>query len=404
MRWFALVVALAAIATPASSAAVVGSHRVLVMLATWGPEPWTRTEVEQAAAEGDAFLRKSSFQQLSLQATVTPWLRGYPAPPDCPPPVHERVAPALTGGPRAAAEAAGYRVDSYDRLVYVVPQMDCFWRGVGAGREVMLNGSLSAWAIVHELGHTYGLAHAHGKICQNGGNCRQEEYGDPFSPMGHALVDFSAYEKLFFGWIRDVARMTRPGAYEIGRPDDPGAAPHAFVVAAGAGEFWFEQRLDVDPPGLAVRMIEPDVPDDDLEPPTLFIDDPSGRDRPTLEAGETFRVTWAFSVQYTPTADGRATLAFRWLDRAGPRPPRVVAPGRVRAGRELRISWTSADPGSGVASCTLLVDRRAVTTGDANGTAAIGPLRRGVHTVSVVCLDRAGNRSRATVKRLRVVR
>jgi hypothetical protein len=404
MRWLAILVALAAIVAPGSSAAVIGSHQVLVMLATWGPEPWTRAEVEQAVAEGDAFLRKSSFQQLSLRATVTPWLQGYSAPPACPPAEHERVAPALTDGPRAAAEAAGYRVDSYDRLVYVVPQMECFWRGVGAGREVMLNGSMSAWAIVHELGHTYGLAHAHGKICQSGGNCRQEEYGDPFSPMGHGLVDFSAYEKLFFGWIRDVARMTRPGSYEIGRPDDPNAAPHAFVVAAGAGEYWFEQRLDVETPGLAVRIVELDVPDDDLEPPTLFIDDPSGRNRPTLESGETFRVQGAFSAHYAATAAGRAALTFQWLDRTGPQPPRVVAPARARAGRQLRISWTSSDPGSGVASCTLSVDRRVITTGDASGRASVGPLRRGVHTVSVVCSDRAGNRGRATVKRLRVAR
>jgi hypothetical protein len=404
MRWVALLVALAAVAAPGSSATVIGSHRVLVMLATWGPEPWTRADVEQAVVEGDAFLRKSSFRQLALEATVTPWLQGYPEPPTCPPPVHERVAPALTDGPRAAAEVAGYRVDSYDRLVYVVPQMDCPWRGVGAGREVMLNGILSAWAIVHELGHTYGLAHAHGKICQAGGNCRQEEYGDPFSPMGHGLVDFSAYEKLFFGWIREVVRMTRPGSYEIGRPDDPGATPHAFVVTAGAGEYWFEQRLDVEMPGLAVRMVEPDVPDDDLEPSTLFIDDPSGRNRPTVESGETFRVQGAFSVHYAPTPAGRATLAFQWLDRTRPRPPRVVAPGRARAGLLVRISWKSADAGSGIASCMLSVDRRVHTTGAAAAGALVGPLRRGVHTLSVVCGDRAGNRSRPTVKRIRVVR
>jgi hypothetical protein len=404
MRWLALVVALAAIATPASSAAVIGSHRVLVLLATWGPEPWTQAEVDQAVREADVFLRKSSFQQLSLEATVTPWLRGYPGPPECPPPEHERIAPALTNGPRAAAEAAGYRIESYDRLVYVVPQMGCVWRGVGAGREVMLNGMLSAWAIVHELGHTYGLAHAHGKICQSGRNCRQEEYGDPFSPMGHGLVDFSAYEKLFFGWIRNVARMTRAGPYEIGRPDDAGAAPHAFVVKAGAGEYWFEQRLDVETPGLAVRMVEPDVPDDDLEPPTLFIDDPSGRDRPTVASGQSFRVRGVFLVQYVPATDGRARLQFHWLDRTRPRPPRLIVPSRARVGGQIRISWTSTDAGSGIASCTLSLDRRVVTAGKAKGTAAVGPLRRGVHTVSLRCRDRAGNLSRPTVKRLRILR
>ena len=404
MRWLALLVTLAAVAAQPSSAAVNGEHRVLVLLATWGPEQWTRAEVEQAAMEADAFLRKTSFRQLSLDTTVTPWLRGYPGPPTCPPPVHERVAPGLTDGPRAAAEAAGYRVDSYDRLVYVVPAMDCPWSGVGAGREVMLNGTISSWTIVHELGHTYGLAHARGQICRGGRSCRKDEYGDPFSPMGKGFVDFSAYEKLFLGWIRDVTRTTRPGSYEIGRPDDAASAPHALVITAGAGEFWFEQRLDVDTPGLTIRTIEPDVPDDDLEPPTLFVDDPNGRERPTLEAGETFRRTGAFSVQYTPTANGRATLAFEWLDRAGPRTPRVVAPSRARLGQKFRIAWSSADSGSGVALCTLSVDGRRVATTDGNGSALVGPLRRGAHRASVVCTDRAGNRSRATIKRIHVRR
>jgi hypothetical protein len=404
MRWLALIATLAAVAAQQSAAAVIGSHRTLVLLATWGPQPWTRAEVDQAAAGADAFLRKSSFGKLALEATVTPWLQGYPEPPTCPPPVHERVAPALTDGPRAAAEAAGYRVDSYDRLVYVVPQMECPWRGVGAGREVMLNGILSAWAIVHELGHTYGLAHAHGKICRAAGNCRQEEYGDPFSPMGNGLVDFSAYEKLFFGWIHNVVFTTEPGSYVIGRPDDTAAAPHALVVTAGAGQFWFEQRLDVDTPGLAVRMVEADVPDDDLEPSTLFMDDPGGRDRPTLAAGEVFRLAGAFSVRYAPSANGRATLAFAWLDRARPRQPRIVAPSRARPGQTLRIAWSSADPGSGLASCSLSVNGRRLAKTEGNGDALVGPLRRGLHTLSVVCTDRAGNRSRVTSKRIRVRR
>jgi hypothetical protein len=402
MRWLALVATLLAVAAQPSAAAVIGSHRTLVLLATWGPQPWTHAEVEQAVAGADAFLRKSSFQKLALEATVTPWLRGYPELPACPPPVHERVAPALTDGPRAAAEAAGYGVDSYDRLVYVVPQMECFWRGVGAGREVMLNGILSAWAIVHELGHTYGLAHAHGKICREGGSCRQEEYGDPFSPMGNGLVDFSAYEKLFFGWIHNVVWGTEPGSYEIGRPDDTAAAPHALIVTAGAGQFWFEQRLDVDTPGLAVRMVEADVPDDDLEPPTLFMDDPGGRDRPTLAAGEVFRLAGAFSVRYAPSANGRARLVFAWLDRAGPRRPRIVAPSRVRTGQQFRVAWTSADSGSGLALCSFSVNGRRLAKTEGNGDTLVGPLRRGAHKASVFCTDRAGNRSRPRSKRIRV--
>ena len=380
----------------AARAQAVGEQRVLVLLATWGPQPWTRPEVQQAFSEADRFLRKSSFGQLGLRGDVTDWLPGYPAFPACPPPEHERIPLPLTTGPDAAAAAAGYRVESYDRVVYIVPRLDCPWLGVGVGRQVMLNGAMNTWGIVHELGHTYGLAHARGKDCRA---CRTDEYGDPFSPMGRGLVDFSAYEKLALGWIPDISVATVPGRYAIGRPDVTGATPHALVVKSGAGEYWFEQRLDVDQPGLAVRRIEPDVPDDDLEPPTLFLNNPNGNGGPTVALGESFQVPGAFSIRYNASS-----LQFTWTDRTRPRAPRVSAPRRAAVGKAVRIAWTSADAGSGIASCTLSIDRRTVTRGEATGTFSIATLKRGEHTVSVICVDRAANRSRPAVKRIRVGR
>lgn len=231
------------------------------MLATWGPQPFAREEVASAFAEADRFYRKASFDQLSLRGDVTPWLTGYATRPECPRPPFEpgRVPAALTNGPDAAAAAAGYRVESYDRVIYVIPRIACTWAGIAAGRQVVLNDS-SAWRdFVHELGHTDGLAHAKAQLCRG---CQIEEYGDPFSPMGHGLVDFSAYEKLQMGWIRDVARISRAGSYRIGRPDVLGATPYALVVRTAAGEYWFEQRLDIPTHGLVVRKILPDEPNE----------------------------------------------------------------------------------------------------------------------------------------------
>lgn len=399
MRRFLCLATIAAAVVSNSAAApvaVVGEQRVLVLLATWGPEPWTRDEVQRAFAEADRFISRSSFDQLRLRGDLTGWLRGYPTPPECPPPEHERIPTLLTDGPNAAAEAAGFRVESYDRVVYIVPRLDCPWLGVGVGRQVMLNGTMNTWGIVHELGHTYGLAHAHGKKCPS---CRTEEYGDPYSPMGLGLVDFSAYEKLQLGWIEEVVRVTGADSYPIGRPDSREATPHALVVASGAGEYWFEQRFDVEPPGLVVRKIEPDVPDDDLAPSTLFLGDPNARGRPTLAAGDSFRVPGAFSLRYDSS-----TLEFAWIDRSRPPAPRLSLPTRAAAGKPVRVAWTSRDPGSGIAGCTLSVDRKVVTRGVAAGAFVIARLNSGRHRVAVACVDRAGNASRPTVKHVRVVR
>jgi hypothetical protein len=396
---------LLSLAAPGASADSTGDHRVLVILATWGPQPWPAEDVRGVVFdEADAFLRKSSFGQLSLHGDVTPWLSAYAQRPACPAPIHERVAPGLSDGPLEAARSAGYSPAAYNRVVYVVPRTECEWNAVGVGREVLLNGMLSAWLVVHELGHTYGLAHAHGVTCMRT-VCSPDSYGDPFSPMGRGLVDFSAYEKLTMGWIRDVVRTERTGSYRIGRPDILSAPPHALVVATGSGEYWFEQRLDVDPSGLAVRVVEPDVPDDDLAPPTRFQHDPMHTGTNVVRAGEVLRSPGAFSVRYTPLADGSADLQFAWIDRMRPSRPVLVAPRSVRAARPFRVSWRTNDPGSGVAFCAVRLDRRLVAR--AKGVTAAGlvvpGVKPGLHQLSVTCSDRAGNVSAAALRRLRAV-
>jgi gametolysin peptidase M11 len=386
------------LAVPGAPAQSTGDLRVLVILATWGPQPWTAEDVHGVVfEEANAFLRRSSFGQVSLHGDVTPWVAAYPDRPACPQPVHERVAPALSDPPTQAATRAGYAPSTYDRVIYVLPQIECPWLAVGVNREVLLNGVLSPWHVVHELGHTFGLAHAHGLRCNSAGGCVTDEYGDPFSPMGRGLVDFSAYEKLTMGWIREVARASKTGTYRVGRPDVLTAAPHALVVATGRGEYWLEQRLDVDPARLAVRVIEPDIPDDDLAPPTRFVPD-------LVRAGESFILSGAFSVRYVRMDDSRAELVFRWIDRTRPTRPALRAPARVRVGQAFRVSWTSKDTGSGLAFCGVRVDGRRRERIEGGLRATVAPLQPGRHMIAVSCTDRAGNESRAGVRRIQVVR
>jgi hypothetical protein len=84
-----------------------GSLRVLVIKATWGPQPLS----DEAAAQlvfGDTagFLRRSSFGQLLLIGDATPWLSVWQAAPTC------NNLGDLLPAPTSAAQAAGY-----DRVV-----------------------------------------------------------------------------------------------------------------------------------------------------------------------------------------------------------------------------------------------------------------------------------------------
>jgi gametolysin peptidase M11 len=385
MRRILLVAAacLASFAAPAAAEAdpAVGDQHVLIVLATWGPQPFTPGDVSSSFADAARFYDKSSFHQLRLTATVTPWLPAFPAPVACPDDLGDHVPTAFSSPPDAAAAAAGYRVESYDRVMYVTARMDCNWDGLGVGRQIVLNADRNWNDMVHELGHTYGLAHARREQCRG---CAKDEYGDPFSPMGHGLLDFSAYEKFQMGWLHEVAHVSRPATYSIGRPDVQGATPYALVIETGLHEYWIEQRLDATPPGLVVRSIEPDL-SDFMAAPELMIYVPAL----TVGRGETFRIGGVFSVRYA----GVGRVRFTWLDRTRPSAPSVSVGG-------ARITWSSRDRGSGVASCSLALDGSTVGRGPASGTMTLPAVKSGAHRVSVTCVDRAGNRSRATVRRL----
>jgi hypothetical protein len=156
-----------------------------------------------------------------------------------------------------AAAAAGYDPSDYGRLVYLVPERVCRVGGVGAGREVFLGsdgGVRDDFAFVHELGHTFGLPHAQGSSCARG--CRILEYGDPLSPMGSGVADFTALEKLKLGWISSVQRVDRSGTYSVANIDEVSASPQALIVPTAVGEYWIEHQA-TQPERVIVRLVKP---------------------------------------------------------------------------------------------------------------------------------------------------
>lgn len=185
---------------------------------------------------------------------------------------------------QAALDAADPQLD-YRTLTYVnvvVPwQADptaCFgtgWNMATIGRtpyktadgKVMLAVHLTredAPASIHELGHSLGLTHAMRYRCPTPGlpttfaGCVNEEYGDPFDPMGQGWrSSFTAARLVQLGWMPPPVLVTAPGFFALSPVTAP-AGLRALRLVAGARRLWLETRgpSGVDP--YSVSAAHPD--------------------------------------------------------------------------------------------------------------------------------------------------
>jgi len=107
---------------------------------------------------------------------------------------------------------------------------------------VFLNGALTRGLVTHELGHTFGLEHAHMHQCTTDG-CQTIEYGDPYDTMGRSLVgEYNAYEKYVAGWLTNVTRPSKNGDYVIDQLEQRSSLPQALEVQTAKNEYWFDHR------------------------------------------------------------------------------------------------------------------------------------------------------------------
>jgi hypothetical protein len=185
MRRVVLLVLLAVLGAPgAAPSAMLGEQRVLLMLVTWGPEPYTVAQARQTLDETAAFVRSASFGRTSIVGEVTPWLHVLDTRPGC---ELERIRTAAL----AATRARGYDTTRYTTLGIAVPPIGCRWGGAYFDPGIWVNGVLNRHVLAHELGHTYGvIEEGPAWVCDRG--CHSVPYLDPFSVMGHGWSDYGA--------------------------------------------------------------------------------------------------------------------------------------------------------------------------------------------------------------------
>lgn len=386
----------AALAIAPAAGAVSGQLRALVLQATWGPEPLGPGQA-QAVLDGAArFLGAASFGQLQLTGDVTPWLHVFSSPPPC-----ESTQPLEAV--RAAAAAAGFDPRAYQRRIYLLPYDEgtCPTGGPFAfafSREVFDVGLFTAPAVAHELGHTFGLGHARRRVCR--ASCSDEEYGDPIDAMATGTGDFNPLEKSIAGWLPQPAVAASEGDYVIDQFELPGALPQELVVSTARGDYWIDHREPLGNDsglaaggGIEVRLrAKPLLGSGLILTPSLLVCNPGEKD----PAEESYTLPGVFSVTVLRHVDSHVDVRFRWLDRVAPGQPTPRAPARTSGA--VPVQWhPSVDRASGVARYELRLDGRlAATTSALRTTLAVGT---GRHSLSLVAVDRAGNRSRAGTRR-----
>jgi Gametolysin peptidase M11 len=394
-------------AQPAYGGHVLGPQRILVALVTWGPEPFARDDVQHIVFdEVDAVYRSMSYGKVSLTGAVTPWLHAFDVPVAC-------NLPVVRSGGIAALTAAGYDPSKYDRLVFVHPEQNCPWSGVTQAATVYLNGAVTTYLVAHELGHSFGLGHSNLTDCKHHG-CGALDYGDPYDTMGVGTGDFNAKAKYDLGWLTSVARPGKNGTYVLAPIERTSPLPQALVVTTGNDQYWIEYRsrpaLNNDGQqtagaGVIIRVSpSPDLNDFGSSGiPNLLLSSPDGRHRPELGHGESFVDAGAFKLTVLQASGDRTRLRFRWTDATAPHTPRFDA--ALVAGHVQVTLDATRESGSGVARYAITLDRRAplsVGTDAADEPVQMGKPLPGTHTVKVVVVDRAGNRSRAAVRHVRV--
>jgi hypothetical protein len=221
-----------------------GPQSTLVILVNFQDnaiQPYTVSDVQSifSGPVNDYFV-ENSYGQTSIVPTVVGW---YTIPDS----VTTCNSAQMATDAQNAAVAAGVTLANYTRYVYLFPTDNaCQFSGMsqvgGNPSQSWINGTLAPYVVNHELGHAFGLWHAHLFDCGTSATiCSSPnivEYGDPVDVMGiaqTASADYNAFQKERLGWLNygaspSIQTVTSSGTYTIYPYEVGGRGPNALKV------------------------------------------------------------------------------------------------------------------------------------------------------------------------------
>ncbi|HSH21532.1 MAG TPA: hypothetical protein VK992_02795 [Candidatus Caenarcaniphilales bacterium] len=324
---------------------------------------------------------------------------------------------------KSAASASGVDLSGYTNYMLVFPrQSACGWGGLGSlpGTNTWINGSLTTFVVIHELGHNFGAHHASTLNCRNASgarvsfsdDCTRDEYGDPFDVMGNNTRHGNSWHRRQWGLLSsfDEKTVTSSGRYTVAVAEVGGGTPRIVRVARPVGNYFYVEyrqpygtfdafsstsaavhgvmvRLAPDTSRVQSKLIDT-TPDT-----TTFSDAPLALDRTFIDVSSGISIT---TVALTSTA---ATLEVRFgTDTAPPADTTAPsAPGNLLAGGtgplSVGLSWTAATDNIGVSGYKVRRDGTLIATLGPSATSYTeANLTSGAsYTYSVAAFDAAGN-------------